>query len=48
MGLMNSTETVADEKAVVEAAEAALAAIGAARTEIGQVIFGQEAWSSLC
>ena len=27
---------------VVEAAEAALAAIGAARTEIGQVIFGQQ------
>ena len=27
---------------VVEAAEAALAAIGAARDEIGQVIFGQQ------
>ncbi|MCB5201319.1 MoxR family ATPase [Neorhizobium sp. T786] len=42
MGLMNSTETVLDEKAVVAAAEQALADIAAVRTEVAKVIFGQE------
>nr|CAD6617726.1 MoxR family ATPase [Rhizobium sp. TCK] len=42
MGLMNSTETVADEKAVIAAAEQALADIAAVRSEVAKVIFGQE------
>jgi MoxR-like ATPase len=42
MGLMDSTDTVLDEKAVVAAAERALADIAAVRQEVGTVIFGQE------
>ncbi len=42
MGLMNSTETVLDEKAIVAAAEQALADIAGVRTEVSKVIFGQE------
>jgi len=42
MGLMNSTETIADEKAVIAAAEQALADIAAVRDEVAKVIFGQE------
>lgn len=42
MGMMNSTENVLDDKAVVAAAERALADIAAVRTEVAKVIFGQE------
>jgi MoxR-like ATPase len=42
MGMMNSTETVLDEKAIIAAAEHALSDIAAIRTEVGKVIFGQE------
>ncbi|MCJ8519379.1 MoxR-like ATPase [Pseudorhizobium tarimense] len=42
MGLMNSTDTVLDEKAVVAAAERALADVAAVRSEVAKVIFGQE------
>ncbi|HEV7433978.1 MAG TPA: AAA family ATPase, partial [Pseudorhizobium sp.] len=42
MGLMNSTDTVLDEKAVVAAAESALADVAAVRSEVAKVIFGQE------
>ena len=42
MGLMNSTDTVLDEKAIIAAAEMALSDIAAIRTEVAKVIFGQE------
>src|ERR1044072_5690066 len=42
MGLMNSTDTVLDEKAIIASAEMALSDIAAIRTEIAKVIFGQE------
>ena len=42
MGMMNSTETVLDEKAIIAAAEHALSDIAAIRAEVGKVIFGQE------
>lgn len=42
MGVMTSTETPLDEKAIVAAAEKALSDIAAIRAEVGKVIFGQE------
>jgi MoxR-like ATPase len=42
MGMMNSTETVLDEKAVIASAEKALSDIAAIRGEVAKVIFGQE------
>jgi MoxR-like ATPase len=42
MGVMNPTEAVLDEKAIVAAAERALADIAAVRAEVAKVIFGQE------
>ncbi|MDO9414827.1 AAA family ATPase [Pararhizobium sp.] len=42
MGVIKSTETALDEKAIVAAAEKALADIGLVRQEVGKVIFGQE------
>lgn len=42
MGLMNSTDTVLDEKAIVAAAESALEDIAKVRDEVAKVIFGQE------
>ncbi|OJU06392.1 MAG: AAA family ATPase [Rhizobium sp. 63-7] len=42
MGMMKTTETSLDEKAIVAAAEAALADIASVRQEVGKVIFGQE------
>lgn len=42
MGMMGSTESVLDEKAVIASAEKALADIAAIRAEVGKVIFGQE------
>ncbi|NVP58109.1 AAA family ATPase [Mycoplana rhizolycopersici] len=42
MGVMTSTEAALDEKAVIAAAERALADIALVRKEVGKVIFGQE------
>ncbi len=42
MGMMNPTETVLDEKAIIASAEKALADIAAIRTQVSKVIFGQE------
>lgn len=42
MGVMTSSEAALDEKAVVAAAEHALADIARVRQEVGKVIFGQE------
>ncbi|MCD2184314.1 MoxR family ATPase [Rhizobium sp. TRM96647] len=42
MGVMTSSEAALDEKAVVAAAERALADIARVRQEVGKVIFGQE------
>ena len=42
MGVMTSTETPLDEKAIVAAAEQALADISTVRSEVSKVIFGQE------
>ncbi|KQS76911.1 AAA family ATPase [Rhizobium sp. Leaf384] len=42
MGLMNTADAALDEKAIVAAAERALADIAVIRTEVGKVIFGQE------
>ncbi|RWX78653.1 MoxR family ATPase [Neorhizobium lilium] len=42
MGMMNSTEAVLDEKAIIASAESALADIAAIRAQIAKVIFGQE------
>ena len=42
MGMMNAAEAGLDEKAIVAAAESALADIAAVRAEVGKVIFGQE------
>ncbi|MGF9691847.1 MULTISPECIES: AAA family ATPase [unclassified Rhizobium] len=42
MGVMTSTETPLDDKAIVAAAEHALSDIAAIRAEVGKVIFGQE------
>ena len=42
MGMMNSTQTVLDEKAIIASAEKALADIAAIREEVAKVIFGQE------
>ncbi|MBP2548849.1 MoxR-like ATPase [Neorhizobium galegae] len=42
MGVMTSTDTPLDEKAIVAAAEQALSDIAAVRTEVSKVIFGQE------
>ncbi|MBW6423036.1 MoxR family ATPase [Rhizobium sp. XQZ8] len=42
MGMMNSTENVLDEKAIIASAEKALSDIASIRTEIAKVIFGQE------
>jgi len=42
MGRMNAAEAGLDEKAIVAAAESALADIAAVRAEVGKVIFGQE------
>ena len=42
MGVANTSENALDEKAIVAAAERALADIAAIRSEIGKVIFGQE------
>ncbi len=42
MGVMTSTESPLDEKAIIVAAEQALADIAAIRAEVGKVIFGQE------
>lgn len=42
MGVMTSTETPLDEKAIIAAAEKALSDIAAIRAEVGKVIFGQE------
>ncbi len=42
MSMMKTTDTVLDEKAIVAAAESALADIAAIRAEVGKVIFGQE------
>ena len=42
MGVANTSENALDEKAIVAAAERALADIAAIRREIGKVIFGQE------
>jgi MoxR-like ATPase len=42
MGVMTSTDTPLDEKAMVAAAERALSDIAAVRAEVSKVIFGQE------
>jgi MoxR-like ATPase len=42
MGMMQATEESLDDKAVIAAAERALADIAAIRREVGKVIFGQE------
>ncbi|OQP87700.1 AAA family ATPase [Rhizobium rhizosphaerae] len=42
MGVIASTETLLDEKAVIAAAEKALEEIAVVRREVGKVIFGQE------
>lgn len=42
MGVMTSTETPLDEKAMVAAAEQALSDISTIRSEVSKVIFGQE------
>ncbi|MFP5076739.1 AAA family ATPase [Rhizobium sp. YIM 134829] len=42
MGIVNSTESPLDEKAIVAAAERALSEIALVRAEVGKVIFGQE------
>ncbi|NHT76390.1 MoxR family ATPase [Rhizobiaceae bacterium CRRU44] len=42
MGLMNTANAALDDKAIVAAAEKALADIAVIRTEVGKVIFGQE------
>jgi MoxR-like ATPase len=42
MGVMTSTETPLDEKAIIAAAEKALSDIAAIRAEVSKVIFGQE------
>ena len=42
MGVIASTETLLDEKAVIAAAEKALEEIAVVRQEVGKVIFGQE------
>jgi MoxR-like ATPase len=42
MGMMNSTETVLDEKAIIASAEKALSDIASIRDEVAKVIFGQE------
>ncbi|MBT9372462.1 MoxR family ATPase [Rhizobium sp. CSW-27] len=42
MGLMTSTDTPLDEKAIVAAAEQALSDIAGIRSEVSKVIFGQE------
>ncbi|SIQ21696.1 MoxR-like ATPase [Rhizobium sp. RU35A] len=42
MGLMTSTDAALDEKAIVAAAERALADIASIRAEVSKVIFGQE------
>ena len=42
MGMMNSTETVLDEKAIIASAEKALEDIAAIRAQVAKVIFGQE------
>ncbi|TCL93674.1 MoxR-like ATPase [Rhizobium sp. PP-WC-2G-219] len=42
MGLMNTADAALDDKAIVAAAEKALADIAVIRTEVGKVIFGQE------
>ncbi|MGO4437921.1 AAA family ATPase [Rhizobium sp. RAF56] len=42
MGMMTSTETSLDDKAVIAAAERALADIASIRKEVSKVIFGQE------
>ncbi|TRL40119.1 AAA family ATPase [Rhizobium straminoryzae] len=42
MGLMTSTDAALDEKAIVAAAERALADIAGIRAEVSKVIFGQE------
>ncbi|MDI7860855.1 MoxR family ATPase [Rhizobiaceae bacterium n13] len=42
MGIMKTDETVLDEKAIVAAAESALADIATVRKEVAKVIFGQD------
>jgi MoxR-like ATPase len=42
MGMMNSTDAVLDEKAIIASAERALSDIAAIRSQVGKVIFGQE------
>ena len=42
MGMMPNPENAADEKAIIEAAEKALADIAVVRKEVSKVIFGQE------
>jgi MoxR-like ATPase len=42
MGVMTSTDTPLDEKAIVAAAERALSDIASVRAEVSKVIFGQE------
>jgi MoxR-like ATPase len=42
MGVMKTTESAMDEKAIIAAAEKALGEIAVIRKEVGKVIFGQE------
>ncbi|MGV2126069.1 AAA family ATPase [Agrobacterium vitis] len=42
MGMINTTDTALDEKAIVALAEQALAEIASVRAEVSKVIFGQE------
>ncbi|WEZ85136.1 MoxR family ATPase [Rhizobium sp. 32-5/1] len=42
MGVMKTTESAMDEKAIIAAAEKALSEIALIRKEVGKVIFGQE------